>query len=307
MRIIHLTFALMRHLPPRAQLRAFEAAARHTSFKSAAAELGVTPTAISHQIRALEAFCGRSLFRRRPRPLALTEAGARLFPVVRDGLDGFAATVRAIRTDTEQQPLKVTTTNAFASRWLVPRLPDWRREHPEIALEVMGTPAVVDLRSGEADVALRYMASAPDGLIAHELLRDRFVLLASPRLLPGGAGGPGLDLARQTVVESVWSSPYAPTWQRWLSLARKSDPDFPEIRGGRLRFDEELNAIDALVSGQGIGICSDALVARELESGALVQIAEFAMPGLGLYCAYLPDHPRRSDIETFLSWARTLA
>lgn len=276
------------------------------SFKDAAAELGVTPTAVSHQIRALELFCGRSLFRRRPRPLTLTEAGVALFPVIRDGLDGFAAVVDAIRTESERKPLKVTATNAFASRWLVPRLPDWRRKHPEIALDVMGTPAVVDLRSGGADVALRYMAKPPGGLVAHELLRDRFVLLASPQLVPEGAGRAETDLAQYTVVESVWSSPTAPTWPRWLAMARKADPGFPEIGDSRLSFDEELNAIDALVSGQGIGICSDVLVARELASGTLVQLCEFAMPGLGLYCAYLPDHPRRSEIEIFLAWVRTL-
>ena len=77
----------MHKLPPVTELRAFEAAARQVSFKKAAAELGLTPTAISHQIRLLEQYCGTALFRRRPRPLALTETGARLFPVVRDGLE----------------------------------------------------------------------------------------------------------------------------------------------------------------------------------------------------------------------------
>ena len=81
----------MRKLPPLGTLRAFEAAARHLSFKAAADELGVTPTAISHQIRQLEELCGYALFRRRPRPLALTACGARLFPVLKEGLDNFAA------------------------------------------------------------------------------------------------------------------------------------------------------------------------------------------------------------------------
>ncbi len=78
----------MRKLPPLGALRAFEAAARLLSFKAAADELGLTPTAISHQIRLLETHCEQALFRRRPRPLALTRAGARLFPVVREGWTG---------------------------------------------------------------------------------------------------------------------------------------------------------------------------------------------------------------------------
>src|ERR1041385_2464949 len=119
----------MSRLPPLIELRAFEAAARHLSFKAAAAELGVTPTAISHQVRLLERYCGRALFRRRPRPMTLTEAGARLFPGVRDGLQAFATAITTVTRDREPQPLRITTTNAFASRWLGARqrLPAPRR------------------------------------------------------------------------------------------------------------------------------------------------------------------------------------
>src|SRR6516225_8888343 len=122
----------MHKLPPLIELRAFDAAARHLSFRKAAAELGVTPTAISHQIRLLERYCGCALFRRRPRPISLTHAGARLFPAIRAGLE------------------------AFASRWLVPRLPIWRKLHPDAPLEVIGTDSVLNLRAGDADVAIRY-------------------------------------------------------------------------------------------------------------------------------------------------------
>src|SRR5947209_7054977 len=126
----------MKKLPPLIELRAFEAAGRHMSFKRAAAELGVTPTAISHQIRLLERYCGRSLFRRRPRPLDFTETGAQLFPVVRDGFEAFDVAFASIAADRGNRPLRVTTTNTFASRWLVPRLPRWRSDHPDVPLEV---------------------------------------------------------------------------------------------------------------------------------------------------------------------------
>src|SRR5205814_5303837 len=115
----------MGKLPPLIELRTFEAAARHLSFKKAAAELGVTPTAISHQIRLLEQYCGKALFRRRPRPLSLTESGARLFPVVRASLEAIAASLGTIRRRDDRQALRITTTNAFAGRWLVPRLARW--------------------------------------------------------------------------------------------------------------------------------------------------------------------------------------
>jgi LysR family transcriptional regulator, glycine cleavage system transcriptional activator len=172
----------MLNLPPLTELRAFEAAARHLSFKTAATELGVTPTAISHQIRLLEQHCGQPLFRRRPRPMALTAAGARLFPVIRDGLARFAIAVSSVRGD-KRGPLRVTATNAFAGRWLVPRLPSWRKAHPGIALEVLGTDAVLDLGAGEADLAIRYARAPPPNLVAQHLFRDRFFAVCNPALL----------------------------------------------------------------------------------------------------------------------------
>ena len=128
----------MRKLPPLGSLRAFEAAARHMSFREAANELGVTPTAISHQIRILEDICGQPLFRRRPRPLELTSAGERLFPVIRSGLDMFASAIAAASPRVAHKRLRVTSPNAFASRWLVPRLPKWRDVHPRFHWKLLG-------------------------------------------------------------------------------------------------------------------------------------------------------------------------
>jgi LysR family glycine cleavage system transcriptional activator len=176
----------MYQLPPLTELRAFEAAARQLSFKKAALELGLTPTAISHQIRLLEQYCGTGLFRRRPRPLSLTEAGARLFPVVRGGLETFSAVLGAIRRQGDRQPLRVTTTNAFASRWLVPRLPRWRKLRPDAPLDVIGTDNVIDLDAGDADLAIRYATGrrAPNEDITEEFLSDSFWPVCSPQLLP---------------------------------------------------------------------------------------------------------------------------
>ena len=151
----------MHKLPPLTELRAFEAAARHLSFKKAAAELYVTPTAISHQIKLLERHCGRDLFRRRPRPLKLTAAGELLFPVVRDGFATFADVLTKVRAGAIGGRLRITATNAFAARWLVPRLPKWREAHPRLKLDILGTDAVLDLATGEADIAIRYSRRPP--------------------------------------------------------------------------------------------------------------------------------------------------
>ena len=301
----------MRKLPPLRSLCAFEAAARHLSFERAAAELGVTPTAISHQIRLLEQICGQALFRRRPRPLTLTSAGLRLFPAVRDGLDAFAAGVSAVRKEVERRPLRVTTTNAFAGLWLVRRLPLWRETRPRVALEVIGTDAVLDLHAGEADVAIRYAHAAPQDLVAHELFRDSFFPMCSPSVLAAGnAIRRPADLARHTLIHFDWppSDPHAPTWSRWLATAQAMDFDVREVEEiGELSFQEELHAIEAVIAGQGIAICSDVLVARELEMGVLVKALDLAIPGLGFYLLHVADHPQKSAIEAFLAWIRQVA
>jgi LysR family glycine cleavage system transcriptional activator len=294
----------VRSLPPLSALRAFEAAARHLSFKAAAAELSLTPTAISHQVRALEQILGRPLFRRRPRPLILTEAGTTLFPVVRNGLDAFAEAMTAVRDGIARQRLRVTTTNAFAARWLVPRLPQWRAAHPEIVLEVIGTDAV------DADVAIRYALAAPAGLTTTELLRDRFWPMANPKLLADGnpISRPS-DLAKYPFIHALWSdtNKHAPTWQRWLTMARRIDAAISaDMAANGLTFSEELHAIDAVIAGQGIGLFSNVLVASELASGALVKLLDLSLPGLGFYLAYTPYHPRQTLIAAFTEWILTV-
>jgi len=296
----------MKKLPPLIELRAFDAAARHLSFKKGAAELGVTPTAISHQIRLLERYCGRALFRRRPRPLSLTEAGARLFPVIRDGLEAFATAIATVKRDADKQPLCVTTTNAFASRWLVPRLPRWRKRRPDAPLDVIGTDSVLDLRAGDADVAIRYARTPPSDCIADEFLSDSFWPVCNPELLSSsGRLKTAADLRKHVLVHCYWSPSdlEAPTWQRWLAVARSKWRDVPEFKEmDHLSFREELHAIEAVIAGQGIGIFSNVLVAPELAAGTLVKAFNVSLPGYRFYVVRAPDHPREKTIQAFSTW-----
>jgi LysR family transcriptional regulator, glycine cleavage system transcriptional activator len=301
----------MNKLPPLIELRAFDAAARHLSFKKAAAELGVTPTAISHQIRLLERYCGRALFRRRPRPLSLTEAGARLFPVIRDGLEAFAAAITAVKGDGGKQSLRVTTTNAFASRWLVPRLPRWRKVRPDAPLDVIGTDNVLDLRAGDADLAIRYARTPPSDAIADEFLSDTFWPVCSPQLSSTSAGRlkRATDLRKHVLVHCYWSPSdlEAPTWQRWLAVARSKWRDVPEFKDmDHLSFREELHAIEAVIAGQGIGIFSDVLVAPELAAGRLVRAFDVSLPGYRFYVVRTLAHPREKTIQAFSTWLRSV-
>jgi LysR family glycine cleavage system transcriptional activator len=301
----------MRKLPPLGSLRAFEAAARRLSFAQAAAELGVTPTAVSHQIRLLEEICGQPLFRRRPRPLVLTAVGERLFPVVRNGFDAFASAIASASAGLGQRPLRVTSPNAFASRWLVPRLPKLREKHPDILLEIIGTDAVLDLRAGNADVAIRYARRMPADLAAQEIFRDTFFPVCSPELFAKATRRieRAADLLGYPLIHFDWMNrdPEAPTWSRWLATARSVDPGIPDTnKAWDLSFREELHAIDAVVAGQGIAIFSNVVVSRELASGTLVKAHDLSLPGYGFYLVYVPNHPRQPHIEAFSAWMRSV-
>jgi LysR family glycine cleavage system transcriptional activator len=300
----------MRKLPPLRALHAFEAAARHHSFAAAANELGVTPTAISHQIRQLEAACGTKLFQRRPRPLLLTSAGARLYPALRNGFDVLAAAVALLAEADVQAPLRVTSPSAFASKWLVPQLPKWRDENPTIPLEIIGTDAVLDIRAGAADVAIRYARKPPLDLVAHEVFRDVYVPVCSPRLLERhGPIARAADLLRLPLIHYDWITcdPDAPTWRQWLAVARSIDPDFNAIeKAWDLSFREELHAIDAVVGGQGVAICSDVVVSNELRNGLLVKAHPLALPGYGFYLVAMPHSPQAPVIEAFSRWMRAI-
>ncbi len=267
------------------------------SFRDAATELGVTPTAISHQIRLLEDICGQSLFRRRPRPLALTDAGERLYPVLRNGLDTFATTIASMSLGAGPSPLRVTSPNAFASRWLVPRLPQWREKHPEIPLEIIGTDAVLDLRAGHADVAICYVRRTPADLAAQEIFCDTFFPVCSPKLLARRirpVERPA-DLLHYPLIHFDWMNRdrEAPMWSRWMAAARSIDARIPDTKACDLSFREELHAIDAVAAGQGIAICSDVVVSGELKSGALIKAHDLSLSGYTFYLVSVPDHPKQ--------------
>ena len=296
----------MRDLPPLAQLRAFEAAARLLSFQDAAAELVVTPTAISHQIQSLEQYLGTTLFRRRPRPLALTEAGARLHPAITERLASLAEAVAQARRTADDGPLIVTTTNAFAARWLIPRLPDWHARHPDIFLEVIGSDTVADLHAGEAHLAIRYSRTPPVGLAARKLSEDRHWAVCKPGLLSTGPTAPRfIDLRGRTLIHAQWGpdDKSAPTWSRFLAAARSSGHSVPKLdEMTHLRFREEAHAIDAAVMGQGIAMCSDVLIATELADGRLMKVFDLSLPGYGFFIVHLPHRGRENRLAAFIGW-----
>ena len=288
----------MRHLPPLAALRAFEAAARHLSFKRAAAELAVTPTAISHQIRLLEDQVGLKLFERRPRLLLLTPEGQRLYPVLRDGFDAFARAMASLNARGSRTVVTLSATRAFTSRWLVPRTSSFAAAHPGMDLRLHAADEPVDFRAATVDVAIRYGRGSFPGLKAEELFRTEFAPVASPHL---GLRGPD-DLRRQTLIHFEWyrTDRETPIWPRWLARAGMRDLE-PRAE---LTFTDESHAIQAAIAGQGVALLDLMLIADELASGALVQPFGPVLPGYRCFLVYPEPAAESEKVVVVRSWIR---
>lgn len=256
---------MLRRFPPLSALRAFEAAARHGSFKQAAQELAVTPTAVSHQIKALEEYTGLALFERRTRKVMLTDAGAQLYPVLRDGFDAFANVLERLTRRSTRAQITISATVAFTARRLVPRVAAFRSLYPQIDLNLQASDDVMDLATSGVDIAIRYGAGPYPGFDVVPLFADRFAPVFNPMLKVTTVA----DLTQRPLIEFQWRRrhPDNPTWIRWFAAAGLPEPKEPQL----LSFSDESHAIQAAVAGQGIALVSLALVEDELAAGHLVQ------------------------------------
>ena len=292
----------MRKLPPLHALRAFEAAARHLHFTKAAEELGLTPTAISHQVRLLEDLLGSQLFIRQPRPIRLTPEGERLFPVLRDALDSVAHAIEDMAAAASDEPLTISMPHSFASRWFVPRMLQMTEE---TGLEVVidASDAMVELHARTVDAAIRYPSEPPRGVVAHRIFPDRMVPICVPALAKG-IRKPS-DLLSKPLIHYKWKTSRrdAPSWSRWLLEAQHIEPEAASVALPRgLQVSEEAHAIDAALAGQGIALASDVEVSADVEAGRLAHPLDIAIPGLTFYLVHLRGHRRSADLERLAEW-----
>ena len=261
---------MSRRLPPLNSLRAFEAAARHLSFKKAAGELHVTPAAVSHQVRTLEEYCGAPLFHRLARALRLTEAGQAALPPLREGFDKLAEAAEAMRAEERVGILTISVAPSFGAKWLIPRLDRFHAAHPEFDVRIDATDALVTFAGDGVDVALRYGRGAYRNLRSECLMPEVSLPVCSPRLLERD---PPLrrpdDLRHHTLLHVQWKmeDDAAPNWRMWLRAAGVEGVDAE--RGPR--FSVEGMALEAAIAGQGVALASAAVVEGDLEAGRLVR------------------------------------
>jgi LysR family glycine cleavage system transcriptional activator len=287
-----------RRLPPLHSLRAFEAAARHLSFKKAATELSVTPTAVSHHVRALETFLGTKLFERHARHIELTVNGKELYPVLREGFDAFGDAIARMKSGKLRSVVTLSATIAFTARWLVPRVPSFRKANPRMDLRLHASDDPTDLRSGVADAAIRYGRGEYAGLAAEKLFQDVFAPVCSRTLQLRDAR----DLANHAMIHFEWRRQRRdnPTWSRWLQeagltkLTAKAD----------IIFTDESQAIQAAIAGHGVALVSEVLVAEELARGTLVKPFGPTLNGYQYDFVWRAGSEKSERISALRDWIR---
>lgn len=285
-----------RRLPPLTAIRAFDAVARHASFKAAADEIGVTPTAISHQIRLLEESLEQRLFIRSARGVALTPAGEILFRASGNIFTTLRDAVESIATISHPGTLTLSTTSNFLTNWLVPRLPALHQRHPSLELRFHSSVALADLNGTTADCAVRYSMQANESLDSTLLHSDRFVLVASSQLkLRSMKDLPGMTLFH---IENRHVPSPEPGWEHWKSVFGPEDLD---VQTG-IRFDDETHAIQAAIAGQGILLASELLIRRALQQGLLHIALPGALPGANYYFVSSREKARREDVQQVKAW-----
>jgi LysR family glycine cleavage system transcriptional activator len=292
------------HLPPLSALRAFEATARLRSFGKAAAELNVTPAAISHQIHALEEDLGVRLFHRLNRSIELTVSARVLLPGLSDAFAGIHASIRRLRAHNDTGTLTVTASPSIAAKWLVLRLHRFQERYPEIDVRISATDDVVDLARGDFDVAIRYGTGRYPGLTVELLMRNEVFPACSPRLLEAG---PPLrtpeDLRHHALIhdQAVDRDPLAPTWAMWLKAAGVAG--VPAAAG--LSFSVGYMALDAAIAGHGVVLAYSTIAAADLAAGRLVRLFSLALPDLfAYYIVTAPGALERPKVRAFRDWLR---
>ena len=282
-------------MPSPSALRTFEAAARLGSFKAAAKELCVTPTAVSHQIRTLEEHLEVPLFVRRPRAVALTESGQRLSEAVHQGFQRIMVALEDVSAT--ETVLTVSTTPAFAALWLVPRLSRFEERCPQIRFRLVASTAPTDLeRDRVVDVSVRYGAGPYPSLRAHPLADETFGAYATPDYIQRLERWEDAEL-----VETAWQQPGFEqlSWDAWLAAAGLSRPTKPRSR----QFDQEHHVVQAGLASQGFVLASSLLVGDLVRRGWLEPYRpETRIAGRQYTALSLPSRASSRKVSQFLEW-----
>jgi LysR family glycine cleavage system transcriptional activator len=286
----------MADMPPLQAVRVFESVARHGNFTRAAAELNMTQSAVSYQIKLLEDFVGAPLFQRLARGVALTDGGRAIAQPVQRALADLRQSFRRVREETSSI-LVISTMQTIASAWLAPRLGRFQLDHPQIAVRLDVSSRLVDFESEGVDVAIRSGKGKWEGLASHLLLEQCFTAVSSPEYLAreGKPHHPAELLDRALV------SPRDEWWPVWFAAAGVTAPKLSERRG--IDVDYQQMAARVAIGGHGIALVTPGFVQEELASEKLVRLFDItASAGTGYYLVCPERHKAQRKIRLFRDW-----
>lgn len=284
-------------LPPLNAIRAFEAAARHGGYVGAAEELGVSPAAVSQQVRNLEDFLGKRLFRRYNNRIALTDAGQTIYSGAASALQSISALTEQVVSGRARSRLVISCVPSMAERWLVPRLAAHRLRAPNFRFELRSEEDLVDFSRHEIDLRLSYGLNHYPDLVTIPLMQDEVVPMCSPdyaersrdALASGLAGVPDDDL-----IHTNWGPSFVshPSWQLWFEpMSRVPD----ETRG--YCVGSSSLALDMAVRGTGVALGQRHMGHDDLAAGRLVVLDERALALGHAYClVYPPTKARKAGL-----------
>jgi len=285
------------HLPLNA-LRAFEASARHLSFTRAAVELYVTPAAVSHQVKSLEAQLNVTLFKRLPRGLMLTSEGETLLPVLRESFDRIADTLGCFEGGHFREVVTVGAVGTFAVGWLLPRLADFQAKHPFIDLRLSTHNNRVDVAAEGLDYAIRFGAGAWHGIEASKLMEAPLSVLCVAQIAEQ-LREPA-DVLKQTLLRSYRSD----EWPEWF-LAAGLPPHTPPSRS--IVFDSSLAMMEAALQGAGVALAPPLMFARQLATGAIEQPFAIGVTTGSYWLTRLQSRAETAAMTAFKEWLQQAA
>lgn len=284
-------------LPPLSALRAFAALAETGSFSRAGEALNVSHAAVSQQVRALEARLGVLLVPRGGPRGRLTPEGERLAQALEAAFAGIAQAVDDLTGADASRPLQVTTTSAFATYWLMPRLSEFRHLHPEVEIMLNPTSQLVALVPGGVDVAIRFGKGAWRGLESELLVPTSMVLVGAASLLADRTVREPRDILELPWLQELGTSEMS-NWLRDRGVIAPRKESVIHLPGHLM--------LEGVRNGDGVSLASRVVVEREIEAGRVIALFEDVEPGVGYYIVTRPG-VMRQPLKTFVSWLRRYA
>jgi LysR family glycine cleavage system transcriptional activator len=293
----------MQTIPPLGTLQAFEAIARRHSFAQAASDLGLTASAVSHQIAKLEKMVGTRLIDRTPAGVKLSSAGEQYLQRVSSAIAALASATRDLQGGVRHS-LYVHVSPSLASLWLMPRLPDFAKAHPDVSFFLSASHVHSDFGAGLSDVDIRYGVPNWPNLVVEPLFKEQVMPLVSPVLQKRLKIKEPADVLQAPLIQSAVS---VVQWSDWLASVGVNESPEPQSLRYALRFDRAQLSLDAAIQGLGVALESATMAAPHLEAGRLVPLFDTkkSIRVQGHFVVYPKRHAKRKEVATFLAWLRT--